>query len=80
MWQAEDTSRPRLENVMAKIIQFDPSRKIHPKHYTPEAMRGRLLQFKSPTTSVESETATTVNAVGHLDGLAGSDATDIKIS
>jgi len=65
---------------MAKIIQFDPSRRVPPKHYTPEAMRGRLLQFKSPATSVELETATTVNAVGHLDGLAGRDTTDIKIS
>jgi hypothetical protein len=45
---------------MAKIIQFDPSRKVPPKHYTPEAMRGRLLQFKSPATSVESDTATTL--------------------
>ena len=80
MWQAEDTSRPRLENVMAKIIQFDPSRRVPPKHYTPEAMRGRLLQFESPTTSVESETATTVNAVDCLDGLAGRDSTDTKIS
>jgi hypothetical protein len=31
---------------MAKIIQFDPSRKVCPMYYTPEALRGRLLQFK----------------------------------
>ena len=74
-----DTSSPRLENVMAKIIQFDPSRKVPPKHYTPEAMRGRLLQFKLPTTSVEArDSAATVT--GHFDDLIGRITTDIKIS
>jgi len=62
---------------MAKIIQFDPS--VPPKHYTPEAMRGRLLPFKLPTTSVEADNATTVNAAGHLDG-SGKGNTEIKIS
>ncbi len=32
---------------MAKIIQFNPSRKVRPMYYTPEALRGQLLQFKS---------------------------------
>jgi hypothetical protein len=65
---------------MAKIIQFDPSRKVPPKHYTPEAMRGRLLHFKLPTTSVQRDSATTVNVAGHSDDLVGRNTTDIKIS
>jgi hypothetical protein len=64
---------------MAKIIQFDPSRRVPPKHYTPEAMRGRLLQFKLPTTSVEADNVTTANAAGYLDG-SGKGNTEIKIS
>jgi hypothetical protein len=27
----------------AKILAFDPNRRIPPRHYTPIAMRGRLL-------------------------------------
>ena len=65
---------------MAKIIEFDPSRKVPPKHYTPEAMRGRLLQFKLATTSVEADSATTVNAAGHSDDWVSKNTTDIKIS
>jgi hypothetical protein len=30
---------------MAKIIQFDPSRKVPQMYYTQEALRGQLLQF-----------------------------------
>jgi hypothetical protein len=29
--------------VPAKILAFDPDRRIPPRHYTPIAMRGRLL-------------------------------------
>jgi hypothetical protein len=29
----------------AKILAFDPSRKVSPRHYTPIALRGRLLQM-----------------------------------
>jgi hypothetical protein len=65
---------------MAKIIQFDPSRKVPPKHYTPEAMRGRLLQFKLPTTTIEADGAATANVAGHSDDLVGRNTTDIKIS
>jgi len=64
---------------MAKIIQFDLSRKIRPKSYTPEALRGRLLQFKSPTASVESAIAATSDG-GHLDALGGHNPTNTKIS
>ena len=65
---------------MAKIIQFDPSRKVCPKYYTPEALRGRLLQFKSPTASVESASVAAVSDAAHLEALAGHDLTDTKIS
>jgi hypothetical protein len=61
---------------MAKIIQFDPSRRVPPKHYTPEAMRGHVLQFKRTTTFVESDTATTVNGPRHVSR----ESSDIKIS
>jgi hypothetical protein len=33
--------------MSAKILAFDPNRKIPPRHYTPIAMRGRLLYMPS---------------------------------
>lgn len=51
---------------MAKIIQFDRSLKVRPLYYTPEALRGRLLQFKSHTVSVESAGVTESDPT-HLD-------------
>ena len=65
---------------MAKIIQFDPSRKVRPKYYTPEALRGRLLQFKSPTASVDSASVAAVSDAAHLEALAGHNSTNTKIS
>ena len=64
---------------MAKIIQFDPSRKVPPKHYTPEAMRGRLLQFKLPTASVERDNCNHCKRHSHLEA-SGKGNTEIKIS
>jgi len=31
----------------AKILEFDPNRRIPPRYYTPIAMRGRLLTMPS---------------------------------
>ena len=64
---------------MAKIIEFDPSRKVRPRYYTPEALRGRLLQFKSLTASVESASVA-VSDAAHLEALAGHNSTNTKIS
>jgi hypothetical protein len=64
---------------MAKIIQFDLSRKVRSKYYSPEALRGRLLQFKSLTASVESASVA-VSDAAHLEALAGHNLTDTKIS
>jgi hypothetical protein len=33
--------------MSAKILAFDPYRRIPPRHYTPIAMRGRLLEMPS---------------------------------
>jgi hypothetical protein len=33
--------------MSAKILAFDPNRKVPPRHYTPIAMRGRLLHMPS---------------------------------
>ena len=60
---------------MAKILHFDPSRKVRPKYYTPEALRGRLLQFKSDSASVAA-----VSDAAHLEALAGHNSTNTKIS
>ena len=65
---------------MAKIIQFDLSRKVRPKHYTPEALCGRLRQFKSPTTSAESARVAAVLDAVHLEALTGHNLTNTKIS
>jgi hypothetical protein len=62
---------------MAKIIQFDPSRKVRPMYYTPETLCGRLLQFKSLTASVESASVA-VSYPAHLEALAN--PTNTKIS
>ena len=64
---------------MAKIIQFDPSCKVGPMYYTPEALCGRLLQFKSITASVESASVAVSHAT-HLEALAGHNPTNAKIS
>jgi len=65
---------------MAKVIQFDPSRKVRPKYYTPEALRGRLLQFNFRTASVESANIAAVSDAAHLETLAGRNPTNTKIS
>ena len=36
--------------MSAKILEFDPNRNVPPRHYTPIAMRGRLLQMPSRST------------------------------
>jgi hypothetical protein len=33
--------------MSTKILAFDPSRKVPPRRYTPNAMRGRLLHMPS---------------------------------
>jgi hypothetical protein len=33
--------------MSAKILAFDPNRRIPPRHYTPIGMRGRLLEMPS---------------------------------
>lgn len=35
--------------MSAKILAFDPNRRVPPRHYSPLAMRGRLLHMPSPT-------------------------------
>ena len=65
---------------MAKIIQFDLSRKIRPKYYTPEALRGRLLQFKSRTAPAESVSVAAVSDAAQLEALAGHEGTNTKMS
>ena len=64
---------------MAKIIQFDPSCKVGPMYYTPEALCGRLLQFKSITAWVESASVA-VSDAAHFEALAGHNPTNAKIS
>jgi hypothetical protein len=41
--------------MSAKILTFDPNRKVPPRHYTPIAMRGRLLQMPSQATKGTSK-------------------------
>ena len=65
---------------MAKIIQFDPSRKASPKYYTPEALRGRLLQFKFRTASDEPANIAPVSDAPQPGALAGHNPTNIKTS
>lgn len=36
--------------MSAKILAFDPNRTVPPRHYTPIAMRGRLLHMPSRAT------------------------------
>ena len=43
--------------MSAKILAFDPNRKVPPRHYTPIAMRGRLLQMPSRATERVSTSA-----------------------
>ena len=41
--------------MSAKILAFDPSRRIPARHYTPIAMRGRLLEMPARTFGPESK-------------------------
>jgi hypothetical protein len=43
--------------MSAKILAFDPNRRIPPRHYTPIAMRGRVLQMPSRATEATSNAA-----------------------
>lgn len=43
--------------MSAKILAFDPNRKVPPRHYTPIAMRGRLLHMPSRATERTSNLA-----------------------
>jgi hypothetical protein len=44
----------------AKILAFDPNRRIPPRHYTPIAMRGRLLIMPSkPDTAAKGNSIET---------------------
>jgi hypothetical protein len=45
--------------MSAKILAFDPNRKIPPRHYTPMAIRGRLLHMPSRSTDATSKSAPT---------------------
>jgi len=47
--------------MSAKILAFDPNRKVPPRHYTPIAMRGRLLHMPSRATA---RTSNSVPKVG----------------
>jgi hypothetical protein len=47
--------------MSAKILAFDPNRKVPPRHYTPIAMRGRLLHMPSRATE---RTSNSVPKVG----------------
>ena len=46
--------------MSAKILAFDPNRKVSPRHYTPIAMRGRLLLMPSRATEGTSNSAPNV--------------------
>lgn len=43
--------------MSAKILAFDPNRRVPPRHYTPIAMRGRLLTMPSPAPESASDSA-----------------------
>jgi hypothetical protein len=43
--------------MSAKILAFDPNRKVPPRRYTPIAMRGRLLHMPSRSTEITSNSA-----------------------
>jgi len=43
--------------MSAKILAFDPNRKVPPRHYTQIAMRGRLLHMPSRTAEGTSNPA-----------------------
>jgi hypothetical protein len=40
--------------MSAEILAFDPNRRVRPRHYTPIAMRGRLLYMPSRTAEANS--------------------------
>ena len=43
--------------MSAKILMFDPNRRVPPRHYTPIAMRGRLLHMPKPVDKMEGNSA-----------------------
>jgi len=43
--------------MSAKILVFDPNRKVPPRHYTPIAMRGQVLHMPSRATEGTSNSA-----------------------
>ena len=45
--------------MSAKILMFDPNRRVPPSHYTPIAMRGRLLYMPVGPAGASSEPAST---------------------
>ena len=51
--------------MSAKILAFDPNRRVPPRHYTPIAMRGRLLQMPSKITEA-TETAKASESISWL--------------
>jgi hypothetical protein len=42
--------------MSAKILAFDPNRRVPPRHYTPIAMRGRILQMPARLTEATPTT------------------------
>jgi hypothetical protein len=46
--------------MSAKILAFDPNRKLPPRHYTPIAMRGQLLQMPPRATQGTSDSVAKV--------------------
>jgi hypothetical protein len=44
--------------MSAKILAFDPNRKVPARHYTPIAMRGRLLHMASRSAAATANPAT----------------------
>jgi hypothetical protein len=43
--------------MSTKILAFDPNRKVPPRHYTPIALRGRLLLMPSGAAERTSNSA-----------------------
>jgi hypothetical protein len=50
--------------MSAKILAFDPNRRIPPRHYTPIAMRGKLLVMPLRTSAMMTDSQPT--ATGEL--------------
>lgn len=47
----------------AKILAFDPNRRVPPRRYTPIAMRGRLLVMPRRPEAAATENRSTANAM-----------------